>query len=156
MASRANPGNSSHCRPNTKKSSNAVTKSTPHLIGGNGVVKAPMTSETPAIPKAKTSCLFEYLRAFDDGVSALVGCILGSGCGRFIVVSPLSGITWPAQWALPLMLYFEGLLLSPPFFGLLDPALSVLQQMHRTQKEHRRRSKAISGTNSKETNLQRL
>ena len=91
MASRANPGNSSHCRPSTKKSSNAVTKSTPHAIGGSGVVKAPMTSETPAIPKAKTSCLFENLRAFDDDrVAALVGCVLGSGGGGFIVVSLLA------------------------------------------------------------------
>jgi hypothetical protein len=46
-----------------------------------------MTSEMPAIPKARTSCLFENLRAFDDGVSALVGCVLGSGGDGFIVVS---------------------------------------------------------------------
>jgi hypothetical protein len=37
--------------------------------------------------KARTSCRFENLRAFEDGVSALVGCLLGSGGAGFIVAN---------------------------------------------------------------------
>ena len=41
-ASRASPGNSSHCRPSTRNSNSAVPRSTTHTIGGKGVAKAPM------------------------------------------------------------------------------------------------------------------
>ncbi len=85
MASRASPGNSNHCRPSTMKSSSAVARSATHPIGGRGVMKAPMASEMPAMTKASASCFLENLRVFEDGVSALVGCSLGSVGGGVIV-----------------------------------------------------------------------
>jgi hypothetical protein len=153
MASRANPGNSSHCRPSTKKSSNAVTKSATHPIGGSGVVKAPTTSEMPAIPKAKTSCLFENLRAFDDGVSALVG-FLGSGGGGFIVVSLLAELRGLPDGLCPDALFRRGRYLSAPLFS----DCSILPYLYGSKcTEHRKSTKTIqSHFNSKETNLQRL
>jgi hypothetical protein len=72
IASRASPGNSSHCRPRTMNSSSAVPKSTSHPIGGKGVTKAPMASEMPAMAKARASRFLENL------ISALVGRLLGS------------------------------------------------------------------------------
>ena len=62
-ASRASPGNSSHCRPSTRNSDSAVPRSTTHTIGGKGVAKAPMASEMPATAKARTSRLLENLRS---------------------------------------------------------------------------------------------
>ena len=63
IASRASPGNSSHCRPSTMNSSRAVPRSTIHTIGGKGVAKAPMASEMPAMTKARASRFVENLRA---------------------------------------------------------------------------------------------
>src|SRR5262245_10740763 len=59
IASNANPGNNSHCQPNTTKRSRAVEMSTAHTTGGARVAKAPMTSEVPAMAKANASCVFE-------------------------------------------------------------------------------------------------
>src|SRR5258707_3035087 len=70
IASRASPGNSSHCRPSTMNSSSAVPRSTTHTIGGKGVAKAPMASEMPAMAKARASRFLENLRVFEIGVPA--------------------------------------------------------------------------------------
>src|SRR5215472_14582262 len=81
MASRASPGKSSHCQPRTMNSSTAVTISSAHPIGGSKVVKAPMTSEMPAMTKASASCVFENLESLDsleDTVSAVADCLSGS------------------------------------------------------------------------------
>ena len=86
IASRASPGNSSHCRPSTMNSSSAVPISTSHTIGGKGVAKAPMASEMPAMAKARASRFLENLRVFEIGVPALVGCLLGSVGGGVIWV----------------------------------------------------------------------
>src|SRR5262249_55475177 len=63
-----------------------------HPIGGKGVAKAPMASETPAIAKARASHFLENLRVSEDGVLTLVGCSLGSSGGfispPLIVVAP--------------------------------------------------------------------
>jgi hypothetical protein len=88
IASRASPGNSSHCWPNTMNSSSAVPRSTTHTIGGKGVAKAPIASEMPAMAKARASCFLENLRAFRVGVAALFGCLLGSVGGSVIIRSP--------------------------------------------------------------------
>jgi hypothetical protein len=72
IASRASPGNSSHCRPSTMNSSNAVPRSTIHVIGGKGAAKAPIASEMPAMAKARASRFLENL------IAALIGCLLGS------------------------------------------------------------------------------
>jgi hypothetical protein len=48
-------------------------------------MKAPMASEMPAMTKARASRFLENLRVFEDRVSALVGCLLGSGGGEVIV-----------------------------------------------------------------------
>jgi hypothetical protein len=60
---------------NTMNNSRAVPISTSHTIGGAGVAKAPMTSEMPAMRKARASLFFENLRVFEDAVFALVGCL---------------------------------------------------------------------------------
>ena len=73
IASRASPGNSSHCRPSTMNSSSAVPKSTTQTIGGKGVAKAPMASDMPAMAKARASRFLENLTIFEVGVPALVG-----------------------------------------------------------------------------------
>src|SRR6266404_6857041 len=86
IASRANPGNRSHCRPSTMNSSSAVPRSTTHTIGGKGVAKAPMASEMPAMAKARASRFLENLRVFEIGVPALIGCLLGSVGGGVIRV----------------------------------------------------------------------
>ena len=78
IASRANPGNSSHCRPSTMNKSSAVPRSTAHTIGGKGVAKAPMASETPAMAKARASRFLENLRIFGVGAPAPLGWLLGS------------------------------------------------------------------------------
>jgi hypothetical protein len=52
IASRASPGNSSHCRPSTMNSNSAVPRSTTHTIGGSGVAKVSMASDIPAMAKA--------------------------------------------------------------------------------------------------------
>jgi len=75
IASRASPGNSSHCQPSIMNSSRAVPTSITHTIGGAGVAKAPMTSEMPPMRKARASRLFENLRVFEDAVSALGDCL---------------------------------------------------------------------------------
>ncbi len=62
IASKASPGNSSHCRPSTMNSNSAVARSTTHTIGGKGVVKAPMASEMAAMAKAMASCFLENSR----------------------------------------------------------------------------------------------
>jgi hypothetical protein len=41
-----------------------------------------------AIAKARARRRFENLRVFEDGLSALVGCLLGFGGGRGIVAGP--------------------------------------------------------------------
>ncbi len=63
IASSASPGKSSHCRPSTANSSAAVTRSTAHPIGGAKLVKAPTTSDAPAMTKANTSRGTENLRS---------------------------------------------------------------------------------------------
>jgi hypothetical protein len=63
-------------------SSRAVPRSTTHTIGDARVAKAPMTSEMPAMAKARASRFFENLRAFEDDVSALVGCLPDSEGGE--------------------------------------------------------------------------
>jgi hypothetical protein len=68
IASRTSPGKSSHCQPSTTNNSAAVTTSTAHPIGGAKLVKAPMTSDTPAMTKAIASRNTENLR----GVEAIV------------------------------------------------------------------------------------
>ena len=67
-------------RPATRR-----PRSTTHPIGGSGVMKAPIASEMPAMTKASASCFLENLRVFEDGVCALVGCLLGSVGGEVIV-----------------------------------------------------------------------
>jgi len=84
IASKARPGNSSHCRPNTMNSSSTVTRSTTHTIGGKGVAKAPMASEMPAMAKARASRFLENLRVSEIGVPALVGCLVGLADGSVI------------------------------------------------------------------------
>ena len=69
IASRTNPGKSSHCQPSTTNNSAAVTTSTAHPIGGATLAKAPITSDTPAMTKASASRNTENLR----GVEAVVG-----------------------------------------------------------------------------------
>src|ERR1700745_1878138 len=103
MASRDSPGNSKHWRPSTMKSSIAVARSATHPIGGSGVMKAPMASEMPAMTKASTSCFLENLRVFEDGVSALGGCLLGS-VGGGVIVAGLSfkRRSWTCLWQGPL------------------------------------------------------
>src|SRR5262249_23575234 len=90
IASRASPGNSSHCRPSTMKSSSAVPRSATHPIGGRGVVKAPMASEMAAMAKARASRFLENLTVFENGVSALAGYLLGS-VGGGVIVAGLQG-----------------------------------------------------------------
>src|SRR6516225_11993766 len=68
-----------HCRPSTMKSSNAVARSSVHAIGGSGVKKAPMTSEMPAMTKARASRFLENLRMFKDCVCVLAACLFSSG-----------------------------------------------------------------------------
>ena len=75
IASRANPGNSSHCRPSTMNKSSAVPRSTAHTIGGKGVAKAPMASEMPAMAKARASRFLENLR-----ISELASLHRSAGC----------------------------------------------------------------------------
>ena len=77
IASRASPGNSSHWRPKTMKSSSTVAMSTTHTSGGKGVANAPMVSERPAMAKARASRFLENLRLCEEGVLALVGCPRG-------------------------------------------------------------------------------
>jgi len=89
IASRASPGNSSHCRPSTKNRSNAVPRSTTHTSGGKGVAKAPIASEIPAMAKARTSRFLENL------IAALVGWWVGSTGGVVIGFGQLGGLpTW--------------------------------------------------------------
>ena len=52
-------------------------------------MKTPMASEMPAMRKASASCFFENLRVFEDGVCALVGCLLDSVGGEVIVAGPV-------------------------------------------------------------------
>jgi hypothetical protein len=73
IASSARPGSSSHCRPRTMNRRSAVTRSTAQVMGGAGVVKAPITSETPAMPTAIASCFFENFSGFAGAVSPPVG-----------------------------------------------------------------------------------
>jgi len=51
-----------------------------------------MASKMPAMTKARARRLLENLSVAEDGVSALVGCLLGSGGGGIIVagLSPFS------------------------------------------------------------------
>src|SRR6516165_2950949 len=84
IASRASPGNSSHWRPRTIKSSSTVAISTTQTSGGKGVANAPMASERPAIVKARASRFFENLTVCEEGVLTLVGCSLGSVGGGVI------------------------------------------------------------------------
>ena len=81
IASRASPGNNSHCRPSTMNSSSAVPRSTAHTSGGKGVAKAPMASERPAMAKARASRFLENLGVLEEGVSALAACLLRSTGG---------------------------------------------------------------------------
>jgi hypothetical protein len=69
IASRANPGKSSHCEPSTTNNSAAVTTSTAHPIGGAKLVKAPITSDPPAMAKASASRNTENLRGVEAVVS---------------------------------------------------------------------------------------
>src|SRR5215468_3738831 len=69
IASRTSPGKSSHCQPNTTNNSATVTTSTAHTIGGAKLVKAPMTSDTPATTKASASRDTENLRCGEVVVS---------------------------------------------------------------------------------------
>jgi hypothetical protein len=71
------------------KSSSAVARSTAHPIGGSGVVKAPIASEVAAMTKATASRFMENLRVFEDGVSPLVDCLLGSVGGGEVIVAGL-------------------------------------------------------------------
>jgi len=48
-------------------------------------MKAPMASEMPAMTKASASCFLGNLRVFEDGVCALIGCLLGFVAGGIIV-----------------------------------------------------------------------
>jgi hypothetical protein len=41
------------------------------------------------MPKATASRFLENLRAFEEGVSPLVGCLLGSEGGRVVIVAGL-------------------------------------------------------------------
>jgi hypothetical protein len=66
----------------------AVPISTTHTIGGKGVAKAPMASDTAAIAKARTSRFLENLRVSDDDGLTLVGCSSGSGDGLLLIVCP--------------------------------------------------------------------
>jgi hypothetical protein len=50
-----------------------VTRSTAQVMGGAGVVKAPITSETPAMPTAIASCFFENFSGFAGAASPTVG-----------------------------------------------------------------------------------
>ena len=78
IASRASPGNSSHCWPSTMNNNDAVPRSTIHTIGGSGVAKAPMASEMPAMVKARAEPLFgEFEENFEIGVPALVARLFG-------------------------------------------------------------------------------
>src|SRR5262245_65695906 len=72
------------------KSSSAVPRSATHPIGGRGVMKAPMASEMAAMAKARTSRFLENLRVFENGVPALIGCLLGS-VGGGVIVAGLQG-----------------------------------------------------------------
>src|SRR4029077_4880704 len=69
IASRTNPGKSSHCQPSTANSSAAVTTSTAHPIGGAKLAMAPITSDTPAMTKASASRITENLRGVEAVVS---------------------------------------------------------------------------------------
>ena len=73
IASSARPGSSNHCRPSTRNSRSAVTRSTAQVMGGAGVVKAPITSETPAMPTAIASCFFENFSGFAGAASPPAG-----------------------------------------------------------------------------------
>jgi hypothetical protein len=57
--SRISPGSSSHCQPKTINNRIAVTRSTPHTIGGAGIANAPRASEIAAIAKARARRFFE-------------------------------------------------------------------------------------------------
>jgi len=61
MASRAGPGNSSHCRPSTMNSSSAVPRSTTHTDGIGDACDG----------EGKASRFLENLRVFEIGVPAL-------------------------------------------------------------------------------------
>ena len=69
IASRTSPGKISHCQPRTTNNSAAVTISIAHPIGGAKLVKAPMTSDTPATTKASASRNTENLRGIEPVVS---------------------------------------------------------------------------------------
>jgi hypothetical protein len=73
IASSARPGSSNHCRPRTRNSRSAVTRSTAQVMGGAGVVKAPITSETPAMATAIASCFFENFSGFAGAASPPAG-----------------------------------------------------------------------------------
>jgi hypothetical protein len=94
IASRASPGNSSHCHPSTMNSSSVVAKSTTQTIGSKGVAKAPMASEMPAMAKASASRFLENL------IFALAGCLLGSiRGGGHLAFEP--GLTvGPSPWGI--------------------------------------------------------
>src|SRR6516165_3847144 len=68
IASRTSPGKSSHCQPSTTNNSAAVTTSTAQPIGGAKLVKAPMTSDTPAMSFFNDTATTENL----GGVEAVV------------------------------------------------------------------------------------
>ena len=67
--------------------------STTHTIGGKGVAKAPMASETPAIAKARASRFLENLIVSEDGLLTPVGCSLGSSGSVIRVSSIVPGIS---------------------------------------------------------------
>src|SRR6516165_7869265 len=59
------PAKAAICQPSTTNKSAAVTTSTAHPIGGAKLVKAPMTSDTPAMTKASASRNNENLRGVE-------------------------------------------------------------------------------------------
>ena len=73
IASRTNPGSSSHCRPSTMNRRSAVTTSITHAIGGAAFAKAPRASEAAEMAKARTSVFLEKRTVLEDGVATSVG-----------------------------------------------------------------------------------
>jgi hypothetical protein len=63
-----------------------------------------MASEMPAMTKASASCFLENLAVFEDGVSALVGFLLGSvGFHNSAAADRVGSRSWTAQ---PLFIRF--------------------------------------------------
>ena len=71
IASIISPGNNSQCQPKMRKSAVAVSRSTAHTMGGIGVAKKQIPSDSAAMTNARSSRFFEMPSAIGKPVPAL-------------------------------------------------------------------------------------